>query len=223
MSSTGNTVHDVDALLDAFATELGTQPTTLRRFGRASLGYQGASDGARGVQWNAWLDTREGAAFLGVNLEGMAYDGWPVARFIERELDRPRLFVVREQVDDPSLVQAIWHRDAWQVSLRPEIAEKHIGESPRRLSELEPASWAATLRQAYDCLDPARGHRARARQTVTTVKGERREYPVSPHLQFRQRVTWSPAHGWRLALAETRRNLRPIYTWVAEQSAGLRA
>jgi hypothetical protein len=215
----GNFTEDIETLLDAFGQELGVVPGALRRFGRKSLGYLGASDGAAGVQWNAWLDAREAAAFLGVNLEGMAYDGWPVARFIERELDRPRLFDVRDQLEAPALVQVIWHRDAWQVSLRPEIVEKHIGVSQQMLPAIEPAAWAETLREAYACLDADRSHRARATQTVTTAKGARGERPVSPHLQFRQRISWSPAHGWKTAVAEARRNLRPLYAWVAEQSA----
>jgi hypothetical protein len=40
------------------------------------------------VQWNAWVKWHGGRqmAYAGVNLEGMVYDGWPIARFIEREL-----------------------------------------------------------------------------------------------------------------------------------------
>jgi hypothetical protein len=170
------------------------------------------------VQWNAWLEAREAAAFLGVNLEGMVYDGWPVARFLERELNRPRLFDMRDRIDAPALVQAVWHRDAWQISLRPVIREKHIGVSMRMLPDIDPGAWAATLREAYSCLDPDKGHRGRATQTVTTATGEQREYPVSPHLQFRQRLAWTPTDGWRTSLANAKQNLQPLYDWVADQS-----
>ncbi|MDE2763072.1 MAG: hypothetical protein OXQ94_04195 [Gemmatimonadota bacterium] len=57
-----------------------------RDFGHPSRGVLGVSDGSEGVQWNAGYDIRRDAASLGVNLEGMKYDDWPVARFIEREL-----------------------------------------------------------------------------------------------------------------------------------------
>ena len=83
---------------------------------------------------------REDAAFLGVNLEGMAYDGWPIARFLERELDRPRLFEIRSQMESPGLTQVIWHRDAWQASLRPVILEKHIGASLQMRPDIQPGS-----------------------------------------------------------------------------------
>jgi hypothetical protein len=60
--------------------------TDLKRFGSPSLGVDGASDSKQGVQWSGWLDFRENVAYLAVNLEGMKYDDWPVARFIEREV-----------------------------------------------------------------------------------------------------------------------------------------
>jgi hypothetical protein len=161
----GDFTEGIDTLLAALGQELGVVPAALRRFGRKSLGYLGASDGAAGVQWNAWVDAREEAAFL------------------------------------------------------PEIREKHIGVSERMPPAIEPAAWAETLHEAYACLDADRNHRGRATQTVTTVKGACRELPVSPHLQFRQRLAWNPGHGWGAAVAEVRRNLRPLYAWVAEQSA----
>ena len=62
-----------------------------RDFGSPSRGVLGISDGNEGVQWNAGYYIRDGAVWLGVNLEGMKYDGWPVARLIEREISRPLL------------------------------------------------------------------------------------------------------------------------------------
>lgn len=52
------------------------------------------------------IPTRHGAAWLGVNLEGMKYDGWPVARLIERELSRPLLLArftrgFRDPIESP--------------------------------------------------------------------------------------------------------------------------
>ena len=51
-----------------------------RDFGSPSRGVLGISDGNEGVQWNAGYYPRDGAVWLGVNLEGMKYDDWPVTR-----------------------------------------------------------------------------------------------------------------------------------------------
>ena len=37
------------------------------------------------------LPSSDGFVWLGVNLKGMKYDNWPVARLIERETSRPLL------------------------------------------------------------------------------------------------------------------------------------
>ena len=57
----------------------------------SSRGILGVSDGIEGVQWNAGYRARDGTVWLGVNLEGIKYDDWPVARLIEREFSRPLL------------------------------------------------------------------------------------------------------------------------------------
>ena len=93
-----------------------------REFGSLPRGVLGVSDGIEGVQWNAGYRTRDGTAWLGVNLEGMRYNDWPVARFIERELSRPLLLTrYRGWVARPGRVIVRWTRDAWQVRARPPI------------------------------------------------------------------------------------------------------
>ena len=57
-------------------------------FGSPSRGVLGISDGNEGVQWNAGYRPGDGFVRLGVNLEGMRYDDWPVARLIEQESSR---------------------------------------------------------------------------------------------------------------------------------------
>ena len=84
-----------------------------RDFGSPSRGVLGISDGNEGVQWNAGYYPRDGAVWLGVNLEGMKYDDWPVARLIEREISRPLLLTrYRPQVARPDKVTVLWSRDA---------------------------------------------------------------------------------------------------------------
>lgn len=211
----------VPHLVDAFSTLTRTIPADENRFGSPSLQASGICDGTRGVQWNAWIewDGARQIAYAGVNLEGMTYNGWPVARLIERELARPTLPDARSGVADPRRVEVIWYRDAWQVAARPPIREKLIGNSPTLLHALTNEDWAAMLTEAYDCLDAARGHRGRAEQKLTTTSGKKRVYSVSPHFQLRQ-AFWpreaSRLAGWRASLDETMSNLRPLHRAITE-------
>ena len=80
-----------------------------------------------GVQWNAGYYPRDGAVWLGVNLEGMKYDDWPVARLIEREISRPLILTCyRRKVARPDRVTVIWARDAWQCAARRRIKEADL-------------------------------------------------------------------------------------------------
>ena len=77
-----------------------------RDFGSPSRGVLGISDGNEGVQWNAGYYPRDGAVWLGVNLEGMKYDDWPVARLVERKISLPLLLTrYRPQVARPDKVE----------------------------------------------------------------------------------------------------------------------
>ena len=75
-------------LVEAFSTLTRTIPADENMFGSHSLQTSGICDGTQGVQWNAWIewDGARQMAYAGVNLEGLIYKGWPVARLIEREL-----------------------------------------------------------------------------------------------------------------------------------------
>ena len=133
-----------------------------RRFGSLSLGLIGISDGLDGVQWNAAFFRSEQTATLGVNLEGMKYDEWPVARLIEREMSLPALLTkYRAKVARPEMVTVCWHRDAWQASSRVRIKESPLPPTPITLDRLDGDGWARALRSARECLDPKRGYRGR--------------------------------------------------------------
>lgn len=207
-------------LIGAFGSAFGVTVTGENRFGSAPLGWFGVCDGADGVQWNTWLHRGENAAYVGVNLEGLKYDGWPIARFIEREFRHPRLFEVARALAAQESIQMIFHRDAWRFASRPQIKERHIGLSERALIEIDPEGWKETLQEAYECLDASRGHRHRGRQMVTT-KGGRVELSVSPHLQFRQRISDAAEEqqNWMPRLRRAREALQPLYAFVKEQSA----
>ena len=77
---------DPNPLLKAFGVKFNIDP---RSFGQRGKQSYGASDGVEGVQWNLGIKHETGDAWLGVNLEGKEYAGWPVATLIRSELDNP--------------------------------------------------------------------------------------------------------------------------------------
>ncbi|MCY4573757.1 MAG: hypothetical protein OXF01_13250 [Gemmatimonadetes bacterium] len=182
------------------------------RFGSPPLGVSGIHDGTAGVQWNAWYQ-RDESAWLGVNLEGKEYDGWPIARLIERELCHPRLLSVR--VARPEIVTVSWKRDAWQASNRVRIMESHIAPTPTKLIRLDGEDWARALGDARECLDPKRDCRGRRRISVTLrPSGRLVERWVSPHLSFRTPLHGVDSHTMRQA----RDNLEGLHEFAAFQS-----
>jgi hypothetical protein len=193
---------------------------TGRPFGTPHARYEGVSDDAHGVQWNAGLDRERGTAWLGVNLEGMAYDGWPIARLIERELDHPTLPDLCSKLPDAAMIMTSWNRDAWQAAARLPIAEIQLGDTPTTLDRLDPEKWRAILLDAYGCLDRERNHRGRAKQTVTLKSGKVEKW-VSPRLHFSWVLWRSVPRSQDEAEALVRRGrevLLPIYSLVSERS-----
>ena len=105
---------------------------------------------------------RRHPAPTGVNLEGMKYDDWPVARLIEREISRPLLLTrYRRKVARPDKVTVLWARDAWQYSARPRIKEADLAPTPIPLDRLDGQGWEDALRGARECLNPRKQHRGR--------------------------------------------------------------
>ena len=174
----------------------------------------GVSDGVEGVQWNAWCCPEQDAV-LGVNLEGMKYDGWPVARLIEREIDKPRLLTeYRDRVEKSDLVTVNWQRDAWQAASRPQIVEWELVRI--KLHQLNGDRWERALWDASECLDPERNLRGRRRAVTVTLKasGQQVERDVSPHLQF-----WTPfCEDAPHTLQEARETLEPLHEWAKHQA-----
>lgn len=190
-----------------------------RRFGSPALGLIGISDGLEGVQWNAAYFRSEQTASLGVNLEGMKYDDWPVARLIERELSQPLLLTeYRASVARPERVRVSWWRDAWQAAIRVQIKEPGLSPTPIKLHRLDGDGWTCALRSARECLDPKRGYRGRRRAKVTLRRsGEVVERQVTPHLHFEMRLA-------KTTLGEMRRaksNLKALHDWASRQTRAL--
>ena len=208
---------DIDDFGRAFASVF--QPAKgPRMFGAANRRHQGFSDDHDGVQWNAGVDRQRRVVTVGVNLEGMKYNGWPIARFIEAEQSRALLPALAMTFEHADATELWFSRDAWQASSRLDI-DQHFGPAPPVcLNGLTAAMWQEMLAEAYECLDPSKGHRGRARQYVTLSTGER-EMAVSPHLKIKHVVRRSvDLRGLDEALASAKAKLQPVRELIQRQS-----
>jgi hypothetical protein len=126
-----------EQLQEAFIRVFGEVYRPFGNRGRVS----GLSDGNQGVQWNAGYDPRNGRRWVGVNLEGMQYQDWPVAKLIRRELRRPTLPDLVQRLDATDPVEVRWRRDYWQAASRPPIEEREIAPTPILASRLTEELW----------------------------------------------------------------------------------
>jgi len=209
-----------DQLERAFRKVIGPNP---RQFGTRSRGHLGVSDGNEGVQWNTWVDSDPMESGLGVNLEGLMYDDWPIARFIERELARPTIFDVVATLSEAKNIGLTWSRDYWQRAARPPIKERRIVYR-LPLDQLRPAAWRDYLLAARDCLDSSRGYHGRGRQTVTLIPSGKRvtDAQVSPHLHFARMLGpdfFSSNYDSQVAtMNRCRGDLEPLYQFVKQRT-----
>ncbi len=205
--------HHADALKSIFRDIFQCRG---KDFGSPSRGVLGISDDNKGVQWNTGYRPGDGFAWLGVNLEGMKYDDWPVARLIEREISRPLLLTrYRRQVARPDNVDVLWARDAWQYRARPRIKEANIAPTPITLDRLDDQGWAEALRGARECLDPRKQLRGRRKVPVTLLPSQRQvEMYVSPHLKIGTPLAEITVRAMR----EARGSLEALHEFAVEQS-----
>ena len=206
---------EVDRLRTAFIQVFGERH---RPFGNRSSWIGGLSDANEGVQWSVGYDPRDGSQWVGVNLEGMKYDGWPIARLITRELRRPTLPGLIRQLGDTGPARVHWTRDYWQATSRPPIVERNIAPTPVLLSQMTEHLWHQALEDALACLDPNKNRRGRANQGVTLARsGVRVIGPVSPHLKFV--LPAPPRSPWPEFLAQAKEFMQPFYDWTRERAA----
>ena len=203
-----------EAMRVAFTKVFGSGP---RPFGSPSLRVGGLSDGAEGVQWNVTLDPRDGMQTVGVNLEGLTYDDWPIARLIERERAEPSLPRLLSRHPGLATVILRWRREHWQAGSRLAIQESEIAPTPIALGNLDEAGWQSALDEAGDCLELRRRRRGRARQTVTLTTGTKVEdAEVSPHLTFEYFA--HEERGWESFMREARATMDPLYEWTKNRA-----
>lgn len=205
-------------LMDSFTELLEIKG---RPFGQLNRPVFGISDGLEGVQWNLAIYPEDRIARVGVNLEGMQYDGWPISKFVLAELKAPTLPKLASNLLDPGRIIVRFVRDAWQVTSRPKIREEHLSGREIPVSEMDPLTWNATLIEALGCLNKDRNYQGRGRQEVTVVKNggtteSKRTMDVSPHLNIWTTVCLADDQILNLRSAIER--LAPVHKWVAERS-----
>ncbi len=183
-----------------------------RRFGNTHAPRKGASDNAQGVQWNIAVIKATNEIRLGVNLEGMKYQNWPISTFIQNELAQPSLMDVLVSIRQPEQVIVNFKRDAWQMASRPKIDEQQLVHSDTNLNSLTPDQWHEMLSEALTCLDKESDYRGRASQIVTKSTGKA-EMDVSPHLTIYSFLSYKE-NNIETALAQAYQNLKPVYEWV---------
>lgn len=207
---------NLSLIKDAFTSVFGCEGS---QFGSGLHGNFGFHEPNEGLQWNAYANTNRNAVYLGVNLEGMKYTDWPIARFLEHELSTGGFVDLKNNLEYPDLAVVFMARNAWQMAARPRIIEGLIGNKPYPLDSLNANTWREIVSEAYECLEPV-NHRGRALQTVTMENtGEKREMQVSPHLTVAT-MLWKVAPNNLDAAIEIikakKDQLQPIYDYVVE-------
>lgn len=215
-AATGHYENHLSYLGQAFKSVFGVNP---RPFGQKSSPLCGFSDDAKGVQWNVALNIKNGASFLGVNLEGMKYRDWPIARLLLKEKKEPSLPEL-SSISDSDCIYVYFHRDAWQCASRPEIKEKELSGSGTLLSKLDSNIWLNMVDEALTCLDKDQNYLGRTIQIVTLAKSDQQEEKeVSPHLNIRTPLWSTPpldSNEVVSLIQSAKKRLIPVYHRIRE-------
>ena len=189
-SRTSSAPQDATSLLElGFKSFFKVEP---RPFGQKNFSKKGFSDNCNGVQWNTSIDRDTGVATLGVNLEGMKYQDWPIARFLIREKSESKIPGLSTQAGADEVYVGLY-RDAWQAAARLIIEERFIIGNDILLSDLNSELWSDMIDEALLCLNSENDFRGRKTQSVTIKKtGKVVEKEVSPHLNVYTNLWDSP-------------------------------
>ena len=210
--------NTLDLLELSFKSFFNVHP---RPFGQKNSGKKGFSDDNNGVQWNVCVDQDTGAASLGVNLEGMKYKDWPIARLLLREKNELKLPSL-SNISEAEEIHVGLRRDAWQAAARLPIKERNITGSNTSLSEIYTELWSDMLDEALLCLDAGKNYRGRQKQNVTLSRtGKVVEREISPHLIIYTNLWTSPPENAEeiIDMIKTAYNrLLPVYDLVNAQT-----
>lgn len=171
-----------------------------------------------GVQWNIDISKKNNICKFGVNLEGLKYNDWPISKLINMELKNFELYDVFKRLNDRSIIIAII-RDAWQVTARPNIRERIIGDQELSTGELTKDQWRSMLLEALQCLDYKKGYPSRSIQIVTLQSGIKRAMEVSPHLYIYKVISDSKLQtrfDIYNEITRCKKELEPIYNTIEE-------
>lgn len=195
-------------------------------FGSVSRNELGVCDGNQRVQWNAGIERERGqrnrtSRFIGVNLEGSEYDGWPLLRLLQRERHAPRLFDAVARTSRPEEIRVQLLRDAWAGRARPKYFHERFILPFRPLADLTLADWTQAVTHAMDGLDLVNGMGIVKQEITFTSDGHRIVCDVKPYLHF-GRVLWDQVPATREERIDIIRTamdqLRPLYNFVEAQS-----
>jgi hypothetical protein len=210
--------NNQDIVMDAFQEVFDIEP---RPFGQKTSEFTGFSDSNQGVQWNITVNRNTGQISLGVNLEGVKYDNWPITNLLLKERDQCRL-VDLINIEGAKSININMTRDAWQAAARPEIAERFITPENLQLSELTHSQWKNIIEQSLACLGEKSDYRKRGTQVVYLTKSKvKKEMPTSPHLNFNIQIfDHNPANLSLLieAVKRAKNLLMPLYVFTRDQS-----
>lgn len=180
-------------------------------FGSASLHWGGLHTGYKGVQWNVGFDPRTGERWVGVNLEGLRYDGWPLARLIRSEQRKPTLLDLIRAEPDLREVRLRMTREHWAG--RNRIHLESIADGA--LGELSAGEWRRILAEARKCLSSSAG--GRATSTYQPLGGDAPvNTDLTPHLAFR--LIDRAVDDWTQFIRIGVDRLEPLFEWTDELS-----
>lgn len=180
-------------------------------FGSSALRWGGMHDGAEGVQWNVGMDPRLPERWVSVNLEGLKYDGWPLARLIAKEMRRPTLPALVSVSPRLGAVRMLMRREFWTG--RNRVHREQVADLP--LSNITEPEWRHVLSEARNCLASSSGGRGRA-TFVPKTGGAPVSAEMTPHLAFR--VTAVEVDDWERFIRDGLDRLDPLYEWTAERA-----
>jgi hypothetical protein len=196
-----------DAIARAFERVFRREGTP---FGSAALRWGGMHDGAEGVQRNVGIDPRIPERWVSVNLEGLRYDGWPLARLITREMRRPTLPALAIANPELGAIRMSMDREFWTG--RNRVHWESIADLP--LADITEPEWKRVLSEARSCLTSPGGGRGRA--SFVSKAGEPVSAEVTPHLAFR--VTAPRVDDWERFIRDGLHRLDPLFEWTAERA-----